>query len=694
MLFIQESIIFNQWKNKKYSVFQSLKKVIQIGFLPLVYILIFNFPALAQTDTIKIEEIIINSTRVPALYPEIARIVKVVEKSEIENVPVQSIAELLELVANVDVRQRGVYGVQADISMRGGSFDQTLILINGIKINDPQTGHHSLNLPIDIENIQRIEILEGPGARIYGQNAFSGAINIITNENYDNNITASITAGQYNLFGGTISSAFNLGKLSSYISVSKKVCNGYISNTDFDISNLFYQGNLETKLADFSVQAGITNKSFGANSFHTPKYPNQYEITQTSFASLKAEIGHKFKVIPAIYWRRNQDVFELFRESENWYQHQGNFYIKDLDTAKYYPNNYQAWNYYSGHNFHLTNIIGAEINSNFRTKIGKTSFGIEYRSEDILSNKLGEDVDSVKVSFLENQFFTKQHTRENFSVYVDHFAKISKFSFSTGVLVNWNSDFNWNYYTGFDVSYSFTDNLKAISSVNQSMRMPTFTDLYYQSATNIGNPDLKPETAITYEFGIKYLTKKISANIVAFKRNGKDIIDWVKLINTDKWTSMNYTEMNTFGVEFSANLNFSEIVGTNFFIRNVNFSYSYLNSDKNSNDYISNYALDYLINSASLSIYQDIYKKFGASWSYSYQDRNGTFSKYIPETGSTEEAEFKPVNLLSGKIYYRAEYFEIYTEATNILNKKYYDLGNILMPGIWVRVGVKVKFSF
>jgi iron complex outermembrane receptor protein len=689
-----KSLVFRKWGNKKYSVFQSLKKVVNIAFLPLVYVFIFNSSSLAQTDTIKIEEVIINKTRIPALYSEIARVVTVIQKDEIENSSVKSLEELLELASNIDVRQRGVFGTQADISIRGGSFDQTLILINGIKINDPQTGHHSLNLPIDIENIERIEILEGPGARIYGQNAFAGAINFITTQNYNDRISASFTGGQNNLLSGTISTAFKMGKANNYLSVTKKICNGYIENTDFDILNIFYQGNVNTGFAIFSVQAGITDKKFGANNFYTPKYPDQYEITNTTFASARAEIGNIFKIIPSVYWRRNSDIFQLFRESENWYQYHDKYYTRNADTAKYYQNIYESWNYYSGHNYHLTNIFGAEINSNFNTKLGKTAMGIEYRSEEILSNKLGEKVDSIDIPFTTNHFFTYGHKRENASIYIDHFKSFSKFSFSTGVLINWNSDFKWNYYSGLDLSYSINDYLKIIGSANQSMRMPTFTDLYYQGPTIIGNPNLKPEKAITYETGLKFLSTKVLVNLIAFRRDGKNIIDWVKLENEDKWESLNYTNITTYGIEFQSKINFNKIVNEIFFIKYVNFSYSYIYSDKKSDEYISNYALDYLIHSATLTIFHKIYKNFGASWSYSYQDRNGTFSKYLPESGLTQETEYKPVNLLNGKLFWKNGFCEIFTGASNILNHKYYDLGNIEMPGIWITGGLNINLNF
>ena len=126
--------------------------------------------------------------------------VSVIPREEIEYAPVTSIQELLEYVAGVDVRQRGAEGVQADISIRGGTFDQTLILLNGVNITDPQTGHHNLNLPVSINQIERIEILEGPAARVYGPNAFSGAINIVTRQPDKTSWKLAIEGGSFGYF--------------------------------------------------------------------------------------------------------------------------------------------------------------------------------------------------------------------------------------------------------------------------------------------------------------------------------------------------------------------------------------------------------------------------------------------------------------------------------------------------------------
>ena len=614
----------------------------------------------SQTDTINIDEVEISSSRITQLYSESARIISVINETEIKNAPVQSVTELLEYACNVDVRQRNINGVQADISIRGGSFEQTLILLNGIKINDPQTGHHNLNIPVELDDILRIEILEGPGARVYGPNAFSGAINIITGSKKDKNIKIKLIGGEHNFYNASISASYKIGKSANFLTLSKKQSSGYTENTDFNIYNVFYQNNTELKIGQLSIQTAYNNKAFGANSFYTPKYPNQFEQTKTTFANISLKTKGKFKLNPKLYWRRNQDRFELFR------------------------NNPAAW--YKGHNYHLTDVLGAEINGKIKWKIGETAIGTEYRSENILSNVLGNQMNiPMNVPGEANGKFTKTKKRENYSIFAEHIYKINKLAVSGGILCFYTTDFNWNFYPGFDLSYNISNKLKLFGSINKTLRLPTFTELYYSGPTNNGNPFLKAEEAITYEIGSKYFSKFFTAHISVFQREGKNIIDWVKINNSEKWESKNLTEVNSNGFEFSIKFNLQN----KSILNHLAFNYSYLDIDKKSGDYQSYYVLDYLKHKIGISFNHKIYKNFKASWRINYQDRAGTFTEYP----SGLEKAYKGILLADSKLYWEKNSFSIFIDIINIFNTKYNDISNVIMPGRWIMGGVIYNFS-
>ncbi len=142
------TITFNRWSRKPYASFRSLKSVVKISVLAGTFTILAIQQGYSQQDTIKInnhldiDEVVVSATRTPRIYNEISRVVTIIPASEIQSSPAQSLQELLKFALNVDVRQRGANGVQADVSIRGGSFEQTLFLLNGIPVNDPQTQCH------------------------------------------------------------------------------------------------------------------------------------------------------------------------------------------------------------------------------------------------------------------------------------------------------------------------------------------------------------------------------------------------------------------------------------------------------------------------------------------------------------------------------------------------------------------------
>lgn len=661
-----EVFTFKRWGRKAYSLFSVLKQPVRIGVLLAVYTTVSEPELLfAQTDSSKVsmeynlDEVEVSAQRAPVAFSQVARIVSVITREEIEAAPVQSLQELLEYALSVDVRQRGVHGVQADISVRGGSFDQTLILLNGINISDPQTGHHTLNLPVSFKNIQRIEILEGPAARVFGPNAFSGAINIITSSEGSSGIKLDVSGGQYQLADINVSGNLQKEGWTQFAAFNRMSSDGYIDNTDFKTWNAFYQTKLNTKPGSLDFQIGRTNKKFGANSFYTPDYPNQYEATKTTFTSLKFETGTKIHLTPSIYWRRNQDRFELFRSE---------------------PSTWPVW--YKGHNYHLTDVFGSNLNAWFESAFGKTAFGAEIRTENVWSNVLGKTITiPIKVPGESGQFFNKSYSRTTISYFAEHSIYLRKLSISAGAMANWISDlgFGWNIYPGMDVSYAFSKHIKLYGSANSSMRMPTFTDLFYSGKNNIGNPDLKPEKSITLEGGLKLNLKGYAGRAGVYNRRGKDLIDWVRENETDKWQTKNLTSINSTGIELSGDFFPEKIWDKPVFITKLGINYSYSQLDKGNNDVFSYYVLDNLKQKLDIELNHKIWKKLKGSWRMSYQDRNGM--------RTTTEA-YQPFWLVNTRIMWKTPATEIYLMAANLFDIKYYDFGTVEQPGRWISIGI------
>ncbi len=669
---------------------KSSKNIVKNTGNRLVLWIVLGFTLASQTEVtaqldsasfrkeIDLEEIQVSARRTPVSYSEVGRVVTVISKKEIEALPVQSVDQLLEYVAHVDVRQRGPLGIQSDVSVRGGSFDQVMILLNGINITDPQTGHHSLNLPVDFQSIQRVEILEGPGARVFGSNAFSGAINFITGTEDHSSATVNGLGGENGLYSLGVNSTIVTGEIKNFVAANKSASDGYINNTDFDLYNLFYHGQLNTNKEIIELQAGYTDKSFGANSFYTARYPNQFEQTKTTFASLSMASKSKNPIKSSVYWRRHQDRFELYRGFK--------------DAASWYTN----------HNYHLTDVFGANVNVVINSLLGKTAIGGDLRSESIFSNVLGEDMSIIReVPGEENAFFTQNYNRSNTSFFLEHSYRFENLSVSGGLMANMNSDlgYKFNVFKGYEVSCWVTDELKLFSSYNESLRMPTYTDLFYNGPNNIGNPDLKPEEASSKEFGLRYRNSSgIYANLSYFERKGKNMIDWGKPTEAPadtKWTTSNINKIKTYGIEtvFSANL--LKLIPSQAVLQSINLNYSWLDQDKLiPSGYESVYVFDYLKHKFSGSLSHKIYSNLSAVWTAQFQDRMGEYSEYDSTTGNDYLKEYKPFWVFDLKISWNKPSYKIFVETTNLLDKKYTDIGQLYQPGRWVKAGFSYTFSF
>lgn len=676
-------ITFRKWGRKRWSVFQSLNKTIRIGCLSISYLL-FAIPANAQKNmiiaphdsinpikSIEMEEVVVSTQRAPVTFSQVARILTVIEKAEIQGAPVQNLQDLLEYATGLDVRQRGGPGVQADISIRGSSFDQVLILLNGVNINDPQTGHHNLNLPVSLHDIERIQILEGPASRVYGLNAFGGAINIITSNENDSHLKANLTTGQFGYIDGGVAANLISARLRNYLSANYNSSDGYIKNTDFQQRNIYYTGNLNTMAGEIIFQAGHSVKSFGANSFYTPVYANQFENISTTLSSLRMDLKGRLHISPAFYWRRNQDRFELFRNME------------------------QAPAWYKGHNYHLTNVYGSSINSWFSSSLGKSSFGIEFRNENILSNVLGKPLfKPVPVPGDKIHQYTLSDSRKNFSFYAEHSVYMEPFSVSGGVMANLNTQTgdHLNLYPGIDFSWNVHKDLKYYISLNKSLRIPTFTDLYYKSVTNVGNLNLKSEEAVAFESGFKLNGRGYSGNITYFHRWGNNIIDWVKKTDETVWKAENITNLNTDGIELSSKLFLENWLGNNTLIKCVTFSYSWLEQGKQSGSYSSRYVMDYLRNKIVLGINHSITGKLNADWKFSFQDRNGTYTKW---EGSAfgKDVPYPSLYLVDARIVWQNKSSAFYIEFSNLFDQSYVDYSNVEQPGLWIKLGIKSQIK-
>lgn len=633
----------------------------------------FTFGQDEQLDTVVVSASGLNTSLQSA-----NRNVIILKGDEIAKAPVQNIAELLDFATGVDARQRGVFGTQTDLSIRGGTFEQVLVLIDGIRIGDPQTGHHLMNLPIQKSDIERIEILLGGGSYIFGGSAFSGAINIITKKSKEDKTNINLKYGSFNTYQAGFTQSFVGDAHRSSLSVNTTASDGFKPNTDFRHTNLFGNTLIDAGKHDLNISGGYTWQGFGAQNFYSTNFPEQYEKTRTLFANIGLSTEGKVKIDRQLYWRRNWDEFQLYREEgDDFYNYDNGLFIKGTDTAA-------AW--YGGHNYHRSDVIGGRVQVQMQSIFGNTAIAGEYRYEGVVSNNLGADLEApINIEGSRGQY-TLGDSRNNISVAIEQAKKWKKLDLSVAVLVNYNSSYTTDWYPAATLGYRINKHKKLYASFNKSFRLPSYTDLYYRLGGAMGSIDLKPEESYNYELGYKYLGEKIFFNVSAFRRQGNDIIDWVRFCDTCDLLASNISEVNFNGLDATLRLNTGGLM-KKLKLDFLELGYSFLATDEEDFEYESLYVFDYLQNKIVLRAQHTFFKNLNWSYSVSYQDRKGEYS----DASTGQLTTYPEVVLLNSRIQYNLKVISLFIEGQNLLNKTYFDRGNVELPGAWFWSGVVVR---
>ena len=674
---------FKRFGRKGYSLFAVLGRVVVVGVLSVATLSkshaegvgvkpVIDNDTTDKTDReLTLDEVSVTGSRAPLTRAQAARMVTVLERADIQAAPVQSVNDLLKYVASVDVRQRGPIGAQTDISIRGGNYEQITILLNGINICDPQTGHNAFDFPVDISEIERIEVLEGPAGRVYGTSSLLGAINIVTRPRPTSSVSAHIEGGSYGYLSAGARANVASGKWNNQLSGSYSRSDGYQRNSagglnsDYSGGKAFYQGTYDDDIGSVSWHAGLSTKDFGSNTFYGAKWDDQFEHTLKTYTALQAETKKgSFHLKPSIYWNHSYDRFELFR-----------------DAAEKYPFNY-----------HRTDIFGVNLNGYFDWILGRTAVGAELRNEDLLSGNLGEPLDNPHHISGTDRYYDHGINRTNISFVVEHNILLRRFTLSAGLVAvknSWNG-MNMKVYPGIDASYRIGDSFKIFANYNTSLRMPSVTELYYSVGGHVADKNLKPEEISSVEAGVKYADHGITTQASVYHNNWKNMIDWIRYTADGPdapWQSVNFTEVKATGFQAQLTLNFRQIVPTQRILKSFNASYNYLFQDKDIDSSVeSKYSLEYLRHKLVANLQLNIVSRLDLGINFRWQDRRGTYTDF---DGTVKE--YSPYSVVDARLSWTAPKYKLYLEANNIFDKTYIDYGCVPQPGTWLIAGLSVE---
>ena len=659
----RQVLVFRHFGNKGYSLFACLGREVVCSVLSVATLTYASAESVATNPVVTdsatmttaremmLEEVSVTGSRAPLTKSQAARMVTVLDRRDIAQAPVQSVNDLLKYAVGVDVRQRGPIGAQTDISIRGGTSEQIILLLNGINICDPQTGHNAMDLPVDLSEIVRIEVLEGPAGRIYGSSSLVGAINIVTKPASKTSTTLNLEGGSYGYAKASGRANLKQGAWNNQLSAGYSRSDGYSRsksgdlNADFSGAKAFYQGQYEDHQVRINWHLGIADKGWGSStSYASPKWQadNQYEHTTKLYSAIQAETHFgKLRLMPSIYWNQNKDRYEGYRGQP--------------DLMKY---NYNRTDVYGVNLSSYFDWFSAESSPDHGGRIQmRTAFGAELRNEDLVSGNLGEPLAQKHHISGTDREYELGVNRTNISAYLEHNVLLRKFTLSAGFVA---------------VKHA---------SYNTSLRMPSFTEMYYKLQGYQADPHLKPEEMSALEAGVTFQYSPFTFNATIWHHNGRNMIDWI--MDTSKgseavWQSVNHTKINSTGIE----------TGIDFTIKalQARIGYGYIHQDKELEEHIvSQYALEYLRHKLTARVDLPLVKRLTLGLNFRWQDRVGQYTDF---DGATHD--YEPYALLDARLTWQQSQWKVYAEANNLTDKRYRDYGLVEQPGRWLIFGASI----
>ncbi|HTZ10901.1 MAG TPA: TonB-dependent receptor [Candidatus Margulisiibacteriota bacterium] len=590
----------------------------------ITFILLLILPGTCFSEPFSLERIVVKN--------ESNRASGGISRKDLEGSGILAFSEELDNIAGLDLRTRGAVGMQSDISLRGSTFEQVAVLLDGLKINDPQSGHYNLDIPLTPADIEKIEVTKEGATSLYGSGAFAGSVNIITRKADTRKFSLSSAFGEHALFSEGLSLSLPHKEYFGRFSYAHKSSNGGTSNTDFDSSTTsLFLGKDEGGLG-LNTLLSFQKNDFGADSFYSNLFPAEEEHTRTLLfktgLSVKKEDG---SCENSLYLRRHEDKFILDR------------------------NNPVSVNY------HTTYVYGLNSDFAFPLRAGDLSLGLSLTEEEINSTNLGKHSrlqEGLKAGLLPD---FGERFNVNINSRVDNFRK-------------WGLQPSWN----IGLGYLLNNMLQVKSSLAYAFRLPSFTELYYSDAGNQGNPGLGIEESENAGLGIALRQEQVDLSIDFFYRRGRNLIDWTRASSNERWQATNLGRTDIRGIEFSSGF-YPAFHLKGVTLDKLSFSYAHNTLVREETGFLSKYALDILRDHLVMDIDSSFWGN-KLSWELSYNQRHYGETYFVGNL------------CISRKVIRRSFSFEPFLRIDNFSNTEYSEVGGVLQPGRWVKSGLRFEW--
>jgi iron complex outermembrane recepter protein len=538
-----------------------------------------------------------------------------------------SLADALDLDSSVQVQSRAPGGIQGDVSIRGGSFEQTLFLLDGIRLSDPQSAHYNMDIPVPLDAIEQVEVLRGSGSTLYGSDAVGGVVNLVTNPNRDIHHLEMRVRGGYGSFGTNEQSGFlalTRGILSQRFSFERELSDGFREDREYRNLALASQSWVRTKLGLTRVFLSLVDRPFGADQFYGNF--NSWERTKAWVGTLSQALGKN--TVFTLGYRRHTDLYELLRDDPQFYTNRHIDDSWDVALRRQDSLAHGVHVYYGGE------AIADHVDSN--------NLGVHSRGQ-------GAVYGALDVRAWHRLFFSGGIREELYpNAQTGDLRTIAVPSASAG--------------------YWLSSNAKVRASVSRAFRLPNFTDLYYHDPANIGNPNLQPERAMNYEGGIDvYPANRLRASVTVFSRHEQDDIDYIRANANSIWQAMNFARLTFTGVEAS-------LIWSTTTSQKIELQYTGLHGAEAALDgYQSKYVFNYPSQQAVIG-----WERFSL---------HGLIARF--RTGITNQYQRNAYILMDAYLAWTRSPLHPYARLTNVTNTEYQPVYGVVMPGRAGLVGVE-----
>ena len=580
-------------------------------------------------------EVFLSLTKTAEPLSDLTTNLTVITQEEIQEKSAKTLGEIVEDEVGVSYKSYGPLGQAQSISMRGSAAGQVLVLVDGRPVNDIGTGGGADFTAIPASMIEKVEIIRGSGAAIYGTGAFGGVINVITKKAtpLTPNVNPYFSYGTFNTINAGITGAYANDVVSILIAPSMLSSDGYRKNSFYNSKNIFGKigvnltENSEIVLSGQAYNADLGNPGSKTWASDTAK---QFEDNNYLKLDYNAKIENfKFQVsgYNANYMRKAGDVI-------------GDPYMD-------YLNKYNTVN---------TGVKGNVTYKEMLT-LGLEWDKTEFKQKDLLYN-------TEKIN----------RSRENAAAYLQAILKFGDLTLIPVVRGDKNTDYEDVFTPALSAVYKLTDEIKVSGNVSKVWNAPTFGQIYGDDTWYAPAPNLKPEKGISSDLGVEYNNGTIGIGVTGFYITSEDLIQNIYDSETYKYIAQNVDEARQYGYEIEASYNMTKDIK-----HKLNYTYLRAEDTKTHTDLIYKpmHNLNYVL---TVSPIKDL--KISVDVSY--------VTTTLCETGDYLD----DYCLLGARADYQImKYVSLWVKGNNLTNNDKYQLSyDYPMPGITGTAGIDVRF--